>query len=107
MSLAVRENEVVSGSSDKTIKIWDRQSGQLLRTLERHSDGVRSVAVMGNDLVSASWDKTIRISGSQSGQDSIHAFRIDGGAMCVATDGDYIAAGDAAGRIHLLRRVNV
>ncbi|MSV29911.1 MAG: glycosyltransferase [Bryobacterales bacterium] len=105
-SVAVTGNEVVSGSGDETIKIWDRQSGQLLRTLEGHSGGVMSVAVTGNEVVSGSSDKTIKIWDRQSGRE-IYALRIDAAVLSVAMDGDDIAAGDAAGRIHLLRRVNV
>ena len=32
----------VSGSSDKTLRVWDLESGACLRTLEGHSDGVRA-----------------------------------------------------------------
>ena len=30
-------NTLVSGSYDKTIKVWDLKSGQVLRTLKGHS----------------------------------------------------------------------
>ena len=35
---------IVSGSRDKTLRIWDASSGQSLQTLEGHSAGVDSVA---------------------------------------------------------------
>jgi WD40 repeat protein len=37
--------QVVSGSFDYTLKVWDLQSRQLLRSLEGHTDWVTSVAV--------------------------------------------------------------
>ena len=54
---------VVSASDDKTLKVWDLESGQALRTLEGHSEWVDGVAVRqdGKLAVSASWDKTLRV----------------------------------------------
>ena len=36
--------KIVSGSDDKTIKVWDLNNGKLLNTLEGHSSEVHSVA---------------------------------------------------------------
>ncbi|MEH2047800.1 nSTAND1 domain-containing NTPase, partial [Nostoc sp.] len=62
--------QLASASRDKTIKIWDVSSGQLLKTLTGHSDSVISVAYSpnGQQLASASWDKTIKIWDVSSGQ---------------------------------------
>ena len=56
---------LASGSDDKTVKIWDANSGECIRTLEGHSDEVLSVCWSpdGKYLVSGSWDKTIKIWG--------------------------------------------
>jgi WD40 repeat protein len=35
--------QVVSGSRDKTVRLWDATTGALQQTLEGHSDWVRSV----------------------------------------------------------------
>jgi len=35
----------VSGSDDKTLKVWDAATGQVTRTLIGHSDAVSSVAL--------------------------------------------------------------
>ena len=39
---------IVSGSDDKTIKVWSATSGDCLTTLEGHSDSVNSVSVLGD-----------------------------------------------------------
>ena len=67
-SVAVEGNVVVSGSLDKTIRVWDRESGKALRVLEGHSEFVTSVAVTGNVVVSGSIDETIRIWDRESGK---------------------------------------
>ncbi|KAJ7024136.1 WD40-repeat-containing domain protein [Mycena alexandri] len=54
---------VVSGSEDKTVRIWDTTTGTEVTKMEGHSDGVTSVAFSpdGTHVVSGSGDKTIRI----------------------------------------------
>lgn len=54
---------VISGSGDKTIKLWNLQTGLLRQTLIGHSHWVRSVAIStnGQTLASASNDKTVKI----------------------------------------------
>jgi hypothetical protein len=59
----------VSASSDKTLRLWDLESGHCLRTLEGHTSGVGSVSVTpdGRGAVSASYDKTLRLWDLDSG----------------------------------------
>lgn len=62
---------LVSGSSDKTIKVWNLNTGQLIRTLSGHTDTVRSVALSsdGQLLASGSGDKTIKLWNLQTGKE--------------------------------------
>lgn len=61
---------IVSGSVDKTIKIWDILTGKLLQTLDGHTDWVKSVyfSPNGQQIVSGSLDKTIKIWDTLSGK---------------------------------------
>src|SRR6266581_3253461 len=54
---------LASGSSDKTIKLWNLKTGDLLRTLTEHGNSVQSVAMSadGQTLASGSSDRTIKL----------------------------------------------
>jgi WD40 repeat protein len=54
---------VLSGSGDKTIKLWDAATGALIRTFEGHVGPVTSVAFSpdGARVLSGSGDKTIKL----------------------------------------------
>ncbi len=47
-------------SSPLLSSIWDLESGELLRTLEGHSDTVTSVCVTAKHIISGSKDTTVR-----------------------------------------------
>jgi hypothetical protein len=54
---------VISASDDKTLKVWDLESGRALATLEGHADVVSACAVTPDSrhVVSASDDKTLKV----------------------------------------------
>jgi len=62
-SLEISTNDIlISGSADKTIKFWNIQTGQCIRTLNGHENDVRCFQMIGNEiLLSGSDDKTIKI----------------------------------------------
>ena len=61
---------VVSGSPDKTVRIWDAVTGECAQTLEGHSDWVFSASFSpdGTKVVSGSDDKTVRIWDAVTGE---------------------------------------
>ena len=61
----------ISASMDKTLKIWEVDSGGELRTLSGHSSNVYGVASSGDGkrLVSSSWDETLKVWEFDSGHE--------------------------------------
>ena len=52
----------VSGSNDKTLRVWDTRTGKCLRVMEGHTDWVRCIAAIGDSMcVSGSDDGTLRV----------------------------------------------
>jgi len=64
VSVAFDSNNILaSGSGDSTIKLWMKNTGDLLRTLNGHGSWVRSVAFDSNNILgSGSYDSTIKLS---------------------------------------------
>lgn len=63
VALSFLGNLLASGSSDKTIKLWQLDTGQNLATFRGHSDDVNSLAFSpdGQYLASGSLDRTIKL----------------------------------------------
>ena len=61
LSVAIKDNLIISGSYDNTIKIWNINSGTCIKTLEGHIYSVNSVAIKDNLIISGSTDNTIKI----------------------------------------------
>ena len=62
--------KIVSTSADRTIKIWDANTGSCLQTLTGHTYNVRSASYSpdGRKIVSASADNTIKIWDANTGK---------------------------------------
>ena len=61
--LLTHGSELLSGSGDKTIKMWDVKTGKRLKTLIGHASSVECLLLLPikGELVSSSYDKTIKI----------------------------------------------
>jgi WD40 repeat protein len=54
---------VLTASKDKTVRLWDAESGNFLATFQGHNDGFFSAVFSpdGRRVLTASWDKTARL----------------------------------------------
>src|SRR6185312_9423512 len=70
-SVAISPDETwaASGSRDKTVKIWNLETGTCRATLQGHSNDVNSVAITpdGKRILSASDDKSVRVWDANAG----------------------------------------
>ena len=62
---------IVTGSMDKTAKVWDAGSGHELLTLKGHTQDVKSVAYSpdGKRIVTGSFDSTAKVWDAQTGKE--------------------------------------
>ena len=97
---------MISGSFDKTIKVWCLSTGQELLSLSGHSDWVSSIVVTpdGKKVISASDDNTLKVWDLETRQ-VIANFTGESSLECcaVAENGVTIIAGEASGRVHFLK----
>jgi WD40 repeat protein len=61
---------LVSGSIDKTVRIWDSWTGKELRKIDAHPEGVNAVAISGDGktIASGSFDQTAKTWDFESGR---------------------------------------
>jgi WD40 repeat protein len=90
---------LVSGSADKTIKIWNISTGQEVHTLKGHSNYVNALVISsdGQTLVSGSADKTIKVWNISTGKEirtlKGHSNYVN--ALVISPDGQTLASGSA------------
>jgi WD40 repeat protein len=95
----------VSASDDRTVSVWDLQSGTRTHLLTGHQGPVRSAAFSpdGRRVVSASEDQTVAVWDLQSGH-RLATVTLDGKIMSLALHGDgrVLVTGDEAGNVYCL-----
>jgi WD40 repeat protein len=73
---------LVSGGQDKTVRVWDSETGRQLFTLAEHKGPVTSLAISadGKSLASTSQDKTVKLWNMETGKCSrtrLHSYQVD------------------------------
>ncbi|MBV8629417.1 MAG: TIR domain-containing protein, partial [Silvibacterium sp.] len=91
VAIAPDGRRAISASEDKTLKVWDLESGAELHTLAGHSGWVTSVAVTpdGRRAISASHDKTLKVWDLENGGElrTLEGHSNDVTSVAIAPDG--------------------
>jgi len=69
--MELRDDTLVSGNADSTVKIWDIATGHLIRTLEgkfKHESAVTSLQYNGRFIITSSDDGTVKLWSSETGR---------------------------------------
>jgi sugar lactone lactonase YvrE len=89
--------QVISGSGDNTVKLWDVESGLELKSLSGHKGSVNSVSFSpdGKLILSGSTDRTIRLWDATSGQElkTLSGHRGSVNSVSFSPDGKLIVSG--------------
>eukprot|EP01133_Synstelium_polycarpum_P017476 gene17476-20851_t len=59
--LQVQDNILMSGGSDKVVRVWDLNTQMPMAILEGHEEGIRCLQFEGNLLVTGSNDNTVKL----------------------------------------------
>ncbi|GAB4038378.1 WD40 domain-containing protein [Spirosoma gilvum] len=87
----------LSGSYDKSLKLWEVKTGREIRTFTGHTSQVVSVAISPNSryALSGSWDKSLKLWDITSGQE-VRTFTGHEGiirSVAFSPDGHYVLSG--------------
>ncbi|XP_070576940.1 uncharacterized protein [Ptychodera flava] len=59
--IAFDNRRIVSGSLDRTIRVWDIRSGRSIRKMYGHKGGIRCIQFDNDRIISGSWDMTLMV----------------------------------------------
>ena len=103
VSLSPDNKQALSGSEDKTVRLWDVATGETVRTFEGHFDAVQSVAFTpdGTTGVSGGSDNQVLVwdlrRGKKPKQALEHSAQVH--AVALSADGEYVVSGTADGDV--------
>lgn len=112
LSFSADSGHIVSGSKDRTVRVWDATSGaQILPALVGHEGPVSSVLFSpdGTRIVSGSHDKTIRVWDATSGNGILPPFKghtLSIRAVAISSDGIRIASGSDDTSVRIWDMIN-
>ncbi|KAL9004335.1 MAG: hypothetical protein Q9188_002848 [Gyalolechia gomerana] len=92
MCLQFDDNILATGSYDSTIKIWDMETCQEIRTLKGHTSGIRCLQFDKTKLISGSIDQSLKVWNWRTGQCLSTCIGHNGGIIGLHFDGALLAS---------------
>jgi len=101
---------ILSGSYDKTLKLWNRETGECVRTFEGHKGSITSASITsdGKWIVSGSYDMTLRLWERDTGK-TIRIFEghtAPVSSLYLSPDHDFILSGSDDHTLKLWKTVS-
>ena len=95
IAVTIKDNTIVTGSEDKTLKVWNRDTGELQNTLIGHTAAITAVEITDDSIISSSQDSTIRFWDRSTGKVQRilkdHTAAVD--AIALSQDGTILVSG--------------
>ncbi|CDW96432.1 hypothetical protein [Sporisorium scitamineum] len=92
---------VITGSYDRTARIWNLETGEMLRVLEGHTRGVRCLQFDEAKLITGSMDRTLKIWNWRTGALMRTLEGHTEGIVCLHFNDDTLASGSADSNIKI------
>ena len=95
---------IVSGSKDKSVRVWDASTGAELKVLNGHTDSVMSTAFStdGTCIVSGSEDMSVRVWDASTGLKVPNLHTYSPNSVASPTDGTSIILDDESARLSIV-----
>lgn len=94
-AVAIKGDLIVTGSEDKTLKVWNRDTGEPPKTLIGHTAAITAVEITDKYIISSSQDSTIKFWNRATGelQNTLkgHTAAVD--AIALSKDGTILVSG--------------
>jgi WD40 repeat protein len=92
---------VVTGSYDRTARVWNMETGEELRVLKGHTRGVRCLQFDEAKLITGSMDRTLKIWNWRTGELMRTLEGHTEGIVCLHFNNDILASGSADSNIKI------
>lgn len=112
IAFSMNGKRIAEGSSAGIVRLWNTESGRLLKTLKAHSSEVNSIAfapdgtlfaTASGDLFDASKEHTVKLWNGKTGKRirTLSGFSAGVEALAISPDGKWLAAGSRDGSVKL------